>query len=157
MKTRTLPSNLRLLGLVLCGLVLSITSYSQEVIPEVETVTRNGLMYHQNTNELVTGTVEGFHANGQLEYRRNYKDGQQVGLYEIFHANGQLEFRYNYIDGELDGLYEDFHENGQLNVRGNHIDGVPDGLFEFFDEDGNLTKTETWENREFVESEVFDR
>ena len=136
---------------ILCLVLLSVHSYSQEIIPEIETVARNSLMYHQDTNELVTGTVEGFHENGQLEYRRDYKDGEQVGLYEIFHENGQLEFSSNYIDGELDGLYEYFHENGQLNVRGNYIDGVPDGLFEDFDEDGNLTKTETWENGEVVE------
>jgi antitoxin component YwqK of YwqJK toxin-antitoxin module len=136
---------------ILYLVLLSIHSYSQEVIPEAETVARNSLMYHQDTNGLVTGTIEGFHENGQLEFRRDYKDGEQVGLYEIFHENGQLEFRSNYIDGELDGLYEYFHENGQLNVRGNYIDGIPDGLFEEFDENGNLTKTETWENGEVVE------
>ena len=112
---------------ILCLVLLSSYSYSQEVIPEVETVTKDGLVYHQSSTEPFTGIVEWFHDNHRVGSRKNY------------------------IDGELDGLYEYFHENGQLNVRGNYVDGVPDGLFEDFDEDGNLTKTETWENGEVVE------
>ena len=74
---------------ILCLVLLSVHSYSQEIIPEVETVARNSLMYHQDTNELVTGTVEGFHENGQLWDRRNFIDGKLNGLLEDFHENGQ--------------------------------------------------------------------
>mgnify|MGYP001399374060 CR=1 FL=1 len=56
-------SNLRLLGLVLCGLVLSVHSYSQEVFTGPFLI-RDGVTYHQNTNELVTGIVERFYPNG---------------------------------------------------------------------------------------------
>ena len=74
--TRTLPSNLRLLGLVLCGLVLSANSYSQEVVTGPFLI-RDGLTYHQDTNELVTGIIEDFYENGQLKSRENYIDGEQ--------------------------------------------------------------------------------
>ena len=54
------------------------------------TVTRDGLTYHQDTNELVTGIVESFHSNGQLEWRGNYIVGEREGLTELFYKNGQL-------------------------------------------------------------------
>ena len=61
----------------LCLVLLSVHSYSQEVIPEVETVTRDGL-------------YEEFHENGQLERRGNYKEGEQDGVWEYFDEDGKL-------------------------------------------------------------------
>jgi antitoxin component YwqK of YwqJK toxin-antitoxin module len=126
-----------------------------------ETVRRDGLIYHQDTNELVTGTVEWFHERdvsiqvslkGQLGSRGNYIDGKREGLWEWFYENGQLWSRENFKDGKLDGLYESFYDNGQLRIRGNFIDGEPDGLLEYFDEEGNLTRTMTPANdREPIE------
>ena len=92
-----------------------------------EIVERDGLFYHIDTNELVTGIVESFHENGRLKRRGNFKDGEQDGLWESYRENGQLSSTTNYKDGELDGLSE------------------------FFDEDGNLTKTETYKDGELVE------
>ena len=103
------------------------TRSSQKVFTKDQTVTRDGLIYHQDTNELVTGIVEEIRDNGQLRIRNNFKDGKR------------------------DGLWEWFHRNDQLWVRGNYKDGEQDGLWEFFDEDGNLTETETWENGVQVE------
>ena len=110
----------------LCLVLLSVHSYSQEIIPEVETVARNSLMYHQDTNELVTGTVE------------------------YFHDNGQLRERGNWINGKRNGLYESFHENGQLKERRNYVYGEQDGLFEVFDRNGNLRGSDMWRNGEYV-------
>ena len=111
----------------LCLVLLSVHSYSQEIIPEVETVARNSLMYHQDTNEPVTGIVEEFYENGQLQSRENWKDGKEEGLSEMFWDNGQLWWRRNYIDGKQDGLRESFHRNG------------------------NSLGTSMWENGELVE------
>ena len=152
----TLPSSLHLLGLVLCGLVLSACFQEPEVSQEPEVLTgpfliRDGITYDQNTNEPVTGIVEEFDEGGQLLSRGNYIDGEQNGLYEEFYENGQLSERGNYIDGLQDGLFEMFHENGQLQYRGNYTDGLQDGLVEFFDEDGNLSRTRTYRNGVLVE------
>ena len=74
MKTiRSLPSNLRPLGLVLCGLLLS--AYSQE--------------------------SETFHENGQLEQRANFKDGKREGLWEEFDEDGNLTETRTYRNGVL--------------------------------------------------------
>ena len=134
---------------ILCLVLLSVHSYSQEVITG-HVLIRDGITYHQDTNEPVTGIIQSFHENGQLRRRQNYKDGKRDGLQETFHDNGQLEVRHNYKDGKPDGLWDSFHENGQLWIRGNYKDGKQDGLTEFFDEEGNLSITFTYRNGELV-------
>jgi len=128
------------------------TPSSQKVFTKDQTVTRGGLVYHQDTNELVTGIVEEFHENGQLRIRNNFKDGKRDGPWEWFHENGQLRVRGSYIEGELDGLYEWFYNNGQSERRGTYRNGEPDGLWEWFDENGNLTETRTYRNGDLVET-----
>ena len=118
--TNKLP-NLRLLGLVLCGLVLSGCSQELEVFTGPFLI-RDGITYDQNTDEPITGIVEEFYSDGQLRERMTYRDG------------------------EIDGLSEVFFEGGQIEIRTNHIDGKVDGLVELFDEDGNLIRTQLWKN-----------
>ena len=86
---------------ILCLVLLSSYSYSQEVIPEVETVTKDGLVYHQSSTEPFTGIVEDFHENGQLEVRKNFTDGKQDGLWEFFDEDGNLTKTLTYRNGEL--------------------------------------------------------
>ena len=111
---------------ILCLVLLSVHSYSQEVVTGPFLII-DGITYDQNTNEPVTGIVESFHGNGQLSSRGNF------------------------VDGEQDGLWEEFDEDGQLEMRGNYIDGEPVGLFEFFDENGNLTRAGMFRNGVRVE------
>ena len=133
---------------ILCLVLL--VSCSQEVVTGPFLI-RDGIMYDQDTNELVTGPYESFHDNGQLELRINIIDGKRVGRYRDFHDNGQLRSRGNVIDDELTGPFEEFYSNGQLEFRGNVIDGKVEGLGEFFDQDGNLTGTSTFRNGVVVE------
>jgi antitoxin component YwqK of YwqJK toxin-antitoxin module len=148
--TRSLISNLRLLGLVLCGLVLSACSQEPEVITGPILI-RDGITYHQYTNEPVTGIVETFWDNGQLWVRGNYIDGKQDGLHENYYENGQLWSRGNYVDGKRDGLSEEFYENGQLRSRGNYVNGERDGLWDGFDREGRETYA-----GEYIYGEMFD-
>jgi antitoxin component YwqK of YwqJK toxin-antitoxin module len=87
---------------ILCLVLLSVHSYSQEVVTGPFLI-RDGITYHQDTNQLVTGIIETFHENGQLEVRGNYIDGELDGLWEEFYENGQLESRGNLKDGEWEG------------------------------------------------------
>ncbi len=80
--------------LILSVFLLSSYSYSQEVFTGPFLI-RDGIYYHQDTNELVTGIVEKFHENGQLSRRTNYKDGKLDGTYEWFYENGQLKSKKN--------------------------------------------------------------
>ena len=90
---------------ILCLVLLSVHSYSQEVVTGPFLI-RDGVTYDQNTNEPITGIVEEFYNDGQLERRENRIDGKRDGLRESFHENGQLRIRQNYIDGKVDGLSE---------------------------------------------------
>ena len=72
----------------LCLVLLSVHSYSQEIIPEVETVTRDGL-------------YEEFYENGQLRFRLNYIDGKRDGLIEFFDEDGNLWKTNTYRNGKL--------------------------------------------------------
>ena len=73
--------------IILCLVLLSVHSYSQEVVTGPFLI-RGDIYYHQDTNELVTGIVETFRDNGSLESRRHYIDGELEDLYEEFHENG---------------------------------------------------------------------
>ena len=110
---------------ILCLVLLSSYSYSQEVIPDFETVTREGLVYHKSPTEPFTGTVETFYrkGKGKLHHRENYKDGKREGLWEEFYRNGQLNRRGNYKNGEREGLWESFDWNGKLKGERNYKDG----------------------------------
>ena len=147
------------------------TPSSQKVFTKDQTVLRDGLIYHQDTNEPVNGIVEMFHPNGQSKVRGNHIDGKSDGLWKYFYENGQLNMRGNYIDGKQNGPFETFYENGELWERGNYRDGVEnglwehfhengqlslkrDGLWEIFDPNGNLIETKTYRNGEAVESNM---
>ena len=119
---------------ILCLVLLS--SYSEEVVPEVETISQGGLVYHQSSTEPFTGVVELFYENGQLKERENYKDGKPEGFLDHFYENGQLWWRGNYKNGQREGLWEEFYENGQPKFRGNYKNGEPEGLQRWFNENG---------------------
>ena len=65
---------------------------------------------------------------GQIEYRRNYKDGKEDGLQEAWYESGQDKYRWNYKDGKEDGLQEGWYESGQVKYQDNSKDGKEDGL-----------------------------
>ena len=122
-----------------CLILLSGHSHSQDVFtgPFLE---RDGITYHQDTNELVTGIVESFYENGQLRSRTNYKDGKKEGFYKSFHNNDELKAKGNYKSGKADGLWELFYENGQLRSGGRFIDGKRQGWWSSFNEDGTARR-----------------
>ena len=92
---------------ILC-LVLLI-SCSQE--PEVVTgpfLVREGITYYQDTDELVTGTVEVVYGDsGQLLSTGNYKDGELDGLWEYFNRDGNLTETVTYRNGTVIETNED--------------------------------------------------
>ena len=47
------------------------------------------------------GLIEEFYDNGQLRFKRNYKDGKKDGLQENYDEDGRLYKKENYKDGHL--------------------------------------------------------
>ena len=73
---------------------------------------RKGTTYYKG--EPFTGEIFENYKNGKLEYKVNYKDGKQDGLYESYYKNGQLQYKFNYKDGkEEDGSFESYDKNGK--------------------------------------------
>ena len=121
----------------LCLVLLVSCSQEPEILSD-KLVERQGITYEVNSQTPFTGSKVSYHENGQLEYKGNYKNGEQDGLVESYHKNGQLYKKENYKDGEQDGLVESYYENGQLQYKGNRKDGEQDGLIESYYENGQL-------------------
>ena len=136
---------MKILLSILCLLILVSCSPTPE-IPSDQLVERNGIKYQVNSQTPFKGVEVNYRENGQLEFRKNYKNGIQDGLYEEYYENGQLKQKGNFKDGTYDGLQEWFDENGKLRDKGNFKDDKEDGLWESFNEYGNLTKTEEWKD-----------
>ena len=103
---RTLTLSIALLTLLVLGGCSN--EYSKEQLVE-----RGGLIYEVNSQIPFTGSNEWFYEDGQLQRKRNYKDGKEDGLYESYHENGQLKSKRNYKDGKEEGLSENYDENGK--------------------------------------------
>ena len=71
------------------------------IINGVEISERDGLISHQDTYDPVTGIVETFHENGQLEFRGTIIDGILDGLWETFDEDGNLTETKTYRNGEV--------------------------------------------------------
>ena len=48
-----------------------------------------------------TEVRESWYANGQQEYREEYRDGEPHGIVEGWYENGQQEYRTEYRNGKL--------------------------------------------------------
>lgn len=72
---------------------------------------RKGITYYKGTP--FTGEIFENYENGQLQYKSNFKDGKEDGLYEFYYENGQLWYKRNYKDGKGDGLSEFYDPKGK--------------------------------------------
>jgi len=139
--------------ILLTLMVFGIVGCSKE-IPSDQLVERNGITYEVNSQTPFSGRVVSYHENGQLQSKRNYKDGCLEGLQESYYENGQLEekgiykdimdipmFCSNQLDyGFYDGPYESYYKNGQLKKKENYKDGIiEDGPVEEYYSNGQLS------------------
>jgi len=70
--------------------MLILVSCSNEVPVDI-LVERQGVSYEVNSTTPFTGGFVGYHENGQLLSKGNYKDGKEEGFQEKFFDNGQLQ------------------------------------------------------------------
>jgi antitoxin component YwqK of YwqJK toxin-antitoxin module len=131
MKNKHMDINLK--KLLIFPLTLFLFVSCSEEFPEDRLVERNGMKYEVNSQTPFSGTSVNYYEDGQLNFRKNYKDGQRDVLTEWYYENGQLEMRGNYKDGDLDGSYESYYEDGQLKEKKTYTNGELDGsLQEYF-------------------------
>jgi len=73
-----------------------------------------------------------------------------IGFYEKYYKNGQLEYKVNYKDGENDGLNEQYYESGQLSSKYNYKGGKKNGLCQRYSENGKLVKNLIYKDGKIV-------
>jgi antitoxin component YwqK of YwqJK toxin-antitoxin module len=101
--------------------VILLTSCSNE--PEVFSgpyLTRDGILYNQETNLAITGVALLHYESGGLMAQTFYLNGLKHGVAKEFYLNGQLAELHNYQSGALHGSKESFSENGFLRTAENY-------------------------------------
>ena len=120
--------------------LLQVSSETLNVIHEHYLLNGN-LWFRGNLkfkNKKLTGHIDFFYENGQLETKRVYKNGLLNGPYERYYENGQLETKRVYKNGLLNGPYERYYENGQLETKRVYKNGLLIEELESFYKNGKV-------------------
>lgn len=120
-----------------------------------------------------------YFADGSVQVIANYKAGKLEGEFKKYNQTGTLIISCHYKDNEIDGTYKEFYDDGTLKQEAVYSKGVPqsnviyhynkniqtrynyiDGKvsqIEYFNQKGQLTKRETYDNKEeYVSIEDFN-
>jgi|GEM_PF-2785752 hypothetical protein len=88
-------------------------------------LTIDGLLYHRDTREPVTGVIETSIGNAmRTSERATYKNGEKTGLWEEFYENGVLKIRGNYKNNLPDGPWDYWDKDGKQTGAWEYVDGV---------------------------------
>ncbi|RTL60329.1 MAG: hypothetical protein EKK37_05690 [Sphingobacteriales bacterium] len=80
-----------------------------------------------------------FYANGSVNEKNSYADGQLNGPSVNYYLNGKKYVELNYINGEKDGYYKSYYQHDQLKSEGWYKEGKAQGKWIYYDELGNIT------------------
>jgi antitoxin component YwqK of YwqJK toxin-antitoxin module len=77
--------------------------------------------------------------NGQIstEYTENAA-GKKHGEETVYYADGNIQYKRTWKNGSLDGIGTHYHRNGSVYYEESHDDGIKNGAWSFRDEDGEL-------------------
>lgn len=103
------------------------------------------------SNGWVHGLSQGWHTNGQLQIREQFRLGVSSGLRTRWHENGRKESEATVVDGKLHGMFRRWHDNGQLSQEVTLVEGQPHGLSRAFDLSGALIATARMNHGHLVE------
>ena len=82
--------------------------------------------------------VEARYPNGQLWYRRTYRDGREDGVHTGWWADGRIHFVYTYRDGLIEGLAREWFPNGRRYREFHYVAGQEEGSEQMWYTDGKL-------------------
>jgi len=95
-------------------------------------ITRDGILFSQETNLPITGVALEHYESGELMTQTHYLNGMRHGTTKQFDPNGQLRELANYHSGVLHGSKETFSEYGYLRISENYKMG------KLLDQNGDL-------------------
>ena len=101
--------------LLLTAIFLTACSNEPEVFSGPY-LTRDGILYSQETNLAITGVALRHFESGELLSQTYYLNGLKYGVHKEFHKNGQLHRLENYQSGILHGSSEMFSESGYQKI-----------------------------------------
>jgi hypothetical protein len=118
---------------LLIAIFLLATACAEE--PEVFSgpyLTRDGVLFDQETNQPITGIALRHYDSGELMAKTEYLSGLRHGVNKEFYLDGQLARLETYQSGLLHGSTETFSKYGVLVVSRNYSMGLR------ADQNGNL-------------------
>ena len=91
-----------------------------------------------------------YNQNGKLEFRREFRNGAEVGLVEKYYFNGQIEYSHPTYDGLPLGVWVDFYESGQVKRLGYYDRYKRTGIWSYYYANGQLHMRGAYDGREKV-------
>jgi len=154
--------NFRSWSLTCILIVIGVVSSAQVIIDE------NGL-YHNENNELYSGTYIEFYTNGNKRIELSLKNGIVDGPVTLYFESGQISEIRSYDQGKMDGTWSTFNNEGVKIGMASYKENIKSGEWFIWDDTGTLRfemhythgkKTGTWkmynEKGELVSEETME-
>ena len=88
--------------------------------------------------------------SGHLEFRREFRQGVELGLVEKYYLNGQIQYSHPTYNGLPLGVWVDFYESGQVKRLGYYDRYKKTGVWSYYYANGQLHMRGAYDGREKV-------
>ena len=140
----------KLLLILLC---VPLIGLGQNVYHEDSVNTpRNGFATLKKDMSKITGKVNHWFSDGNLEGYTNYKNGLKHGEEKIFHDEGHIEFEGSWYEGNPDGIHKTWSRKrpGHLIILCKYTKGKKIGLWKKWHDNGQIILEEKYDNGKLV-------
>ena len=137
-KTKRNNRSLFIYGVMLLTLMFIMTACSSGELTEKDLVEKDGLVYEKGSSKPFSGMISEEYPNGNLKYRKRFKDGKYNGSVVEFYENGKKKVESTYDMGKRKELYSEWYDNGQQKVRAFYTKGIRDGAYREYNKDGRI-------------------
>ena len=97
-------------------------------------VTKNKLIFEENSKKPYSGIFEEFWPSGQILRRGAFKDGKKDGIWEKYRNTGSLVKKVAWLNNNQHGIYEDYWPNGNIQRKGQYENGKDVGVWIIFNQ-----------------------
>jgi len=97
-------------------------------------------------------------SNGNIEYKKLYKDHKKDGVEEAYYDDGSLRYSWPFKNGKMHGMkitYENGREGvrGKISSKGEYKDGKQDGRWISYNSDGKVRSVAYYENGKYIRTD----
>ena len=96
-----------------------------------------------------------YHKNGQLRFKKNFKNGKLEGITKHYYESGKLHFEENYKNGKLEGISKIYYESGQLWIEVNYKNSEREGISKVYYESGKYQYIDTYKNDKKINRKAY--